>query len=43
MPEKKLNALLKKLTKNHLEETARNEKKAKALNECIDRDNVYGI
>jgi hypothetical protein len=41
MAEKELNDLVKRLTKSHPVETARPEKTAKALKECIDRDYVH--
>ncbi|MCI0471306.1 MAG: MbtH domain protein [Candidatus Aminicenantes bacterium] len=41
MAEKKLNELVERLTKEHDVETARPEKTAKALKECIDRDYVH--
>ena len=41
MPEKELNGLVKRLTKPHKVETARPEKTAKALKECIDRNYVH--
>ena len=41
MADKELNDLVKRLTKSHPVETARPEKTAKALKECIDRDYVH--
>ncbi len=38
---KQLNELVERLTKDHPVETARPEKTAKALKECIDRDYVH--
>ena len=39
--EKQLNELVERLTKEHLIECVRPEKKASALKECIDRDYVH--
>lgn len=41
MAEKQLNELVERLTKEQEVETARPEKTAKALKECIDRDYVH--
>ena len=41
MAEKQLNELVERLTKEQKVETARPEKTAKALKECIDRDYVH--
>lgn len=41
MAEKQLNELVERLTKSQGVETARPEKTAKALKECIDRDYVH--
>jgi hypothetical protein len=41
MAEKQLNELVERLTKEHNVETARPEKTAEALKECIDRDYVH--
>ncbi len=40
-PKKELNELVVRLMKDHPVETARPEKTAKALKECIDRDYVH--